>query len=91
MGLPRGILACAWLAVLIVFGVDSASAQQWPSRIVRIIVPSAPGDGPDSAARVLAPHLEHEFGQPFIVDNMPGAGGVWAPRRQQDQPRMVIL
>jgi tripartite-type tricarboxylate transporter receptor subunit TctC len=70
------MLAWAWLAITIVLGIDPAIAQQWPSRIVRIIVPGAPGDGPDSAARVLAPHLEREFGHPFIVDNMPGAGGV---------------
>jgi tripartite-type tricarboxylate transporter receptor subunit TctC len=47
----------------------------YPSRSVRVIVPSAPGDGGDSVARLYAHHLERRFGQGFVVENRTGAGG----------------
>ena len=54
----------------------SASAQQWPERQVTIIVPSAPGDGSDIAARLIAEKLKSALGQPFVIENRLGAGGV---------------
>ncbi len=53
-----------------------ATAQQWPERQVTIIVPSAPGDGSDIAARLIAEKLRSALGQPFVVENRMGAGGV---------------
>jgi tripartite-type tricarboxylate transporter receptor subunit TctC len=53
-----------------------AMAQEnWPGRPVTMIVPWAPGGSNDVAARLLTPHLEARFGQPFIVENRPGGGG----------------
>jgi tripartite-type tricarboxylate transporter receptor subunit TctC len=51
------------------------SQDRWPSRPVRILVPFAPGGTTDILARALAPELSRAFGQQFIVDNKPGAGG----------------
>ena len=63
----------AALAFLSIAG--SAVAQQYPNRPVRVIVPWPPGQATDIAARVVAEKLQSSFGQPFVVENRPGAGG----------------
>ena len=67
----RGVLA----ALAILFGTLSASAQDWPTKSVRIIVPFAAGATPDLVARLIADYLHDKLGQPFIVENKPGASG----------------
>jgi tripartite-type tricarboxylate transporter receptor subunit TctC len=47
----------------------------WPSRPVRIVVPFAPAGTTDILARALAPELTRAFGQAFVIENKPGAGG----------------
>ena len=51
-------------------------AQPWPARPIRLIVPYAPGGAVDTVARLMAQDLSPRFGQPIIVDNRAGAGGI---------------
>ncbi|HKU47048.1 MAG TPA: tripartite tricarboxylate transporter substrate-binding protein, partial [Burkholderiales bacterium] len=53
-------------------------AQEYPSKSVRLIAAAAPGGNPDVLARMLAARLSDSFGRPFVVENVPGAGGVVA-------------
>lgn len=51
------------------------SAQDYPSRAVRVIIPFPPGGAPDLTGRVLASRLAERLGQPFVPENRTGAGG----------------
>jgi tripartite-type tricarboxylate transporter receptor subunit TctC len=55
--------------------VSVAWAQSYPARAVRVIVPWPPGQATDISARVVAERLQQQLGQPFVVENRPGAGG----------------
>jgi tripartite-type tricarboxylate transporter receptor subunit TctC len=52
-----------------------AAAQDWPTRAVKLIVPFGPGSTPDIVARVIADDLQQRLGQPFVIENKPGASG----------------
>jgi len=67
----------AMTAALIATGPAEAN-DKWPSKPVKIIVPTAPGLASDVLARLLADHLSKSLGQAFFVENRPGAGGLIA-------------
>ena len=62
--------------VLCLFALNAQAQSDYPSRPVRIIVPSPPSGGTDIVARVLAQHFSNALRQQFFVENKPGAGNV---------------
>jgi tripartite-type tricarboxylate transporter receptor subunit TctC len=64
-----------WLLLTFALACGFASAQPYPARPVRLVVPTPPGSTPDIVARTLATRLQAAFGQPVVVENRAGAGG----------------
>ena len=65
-----------WVSFFLCLFAGQALAQDYPSRPVRIIVPSPPAGGTDIVGRVLADHFTKALGQQFFVENKPGAGNL---------------
>lgn len=74
------------LPLLLCLSVGIASAQTFPSKAMRILVPSPPGSSPDIRARQIGQKLSAALGQPVIVDNRPGANGMIAAREAARAP-----
>lgn len=63
------------LLAALVAALPAFAQGQWPERPVRVVVPFPPGGGTDVVARTVANRLATAFGQPFVIENRPGAGG----------------
>ena len=57
---------------------STCAAQSYPDKPIRMVLPFPPGGGTDGLARVILPRMSQAFGQPIVIDNRPGAGGVVA-------------
>src|SRR5262249_35354037 len=71
----RVFVAAAVLVAAAPSFAQADAARRYPSRAVKIIVSAPPGGGLDIAARVIADRLTKMWGQPFVVENRPGASG----------------
>jgi len=71
-----GLLRAAALACVLGVTVAPASAQDYPSRTVKLIVPFGAGGPADVFARVVAQHLSEQMKQAFVVEDRPGAGSI---------------
>ena len=74
--MKRTLHTLARLAVVLVLAAGAAYGQDYPNRPVKIVVPFAAGGPADVYARVLAQRLQETLGQPFVVDDRPGAGSI---------------
>ncbi|HWP14074.1 MAG TPA: tripartite tricarboxylate transporter substrate binding protein [Xanthobacteraceae bacterium] len=74
----RRVLVGAAAALATPFLLRSASAQGWPARPVRVIIPYPAGGGADTTGRILFSRLGEVWGQQFVIDNRGGAGGTIA-------------
>jgi len=74
----RNVLTGAGAALAVPFVARTASAQAWPARPVKVIVPYPAGGGADTTARILLGRLGEVWGQQFVIDNRGGAGGTIA-------------
>jgi tripartite-type tricarboxylate transporter receptor subunit TctC len=63
------------LAAIMFANSRPATAQEWPAKPVKIMVPFGPGSTPDVVARLIADQLQKTLGQPFVIENKPGASG----------------
>ena len=76
---PKSVFSSVPLTALVAAALAAsapAQAQQYPSKIVRVIVPFAPGGGSDISARRFSAKLSESLGQQFVVDNRGGAAGL---------------
>ena len=75
---PLLVTMVAVVAAILAAAAGTASAQDWPSKPVRILVPYAAGGNSDSMARITAQRFAETFGQQFVVENRIGANGAIA-------------
>jgi tripartite-type tricarboxylate transporter receptor subunit TctC len=68
---PRWLL---WPFLVLLAAIIPASAQDWPSKTVIVVVPFTPAGSTDLLARMAAQVWEQRIGKPFVVENRPGAG-----------------
>ncbi|HEX9396196.1 MAG TPA: tripartite tricarboxylate transporter substrate binding protein [Burkholderiales bacterium] len=74
------------LLFIALFTVAVQAQEAYPTKTVRLVAPAAPGGNPDVLARLLAAKLADAFGRPFVVENVPGAGGVVAAEQLARAP-----
>ena len=79
--LPRVLTAC--LAALV---VGSSLADTFPSRAIKLVVPFPPGQSSDTLSRLVGEQMAARLGQPVVIDNRPGAGGVIGTQYVATQP-----
>jgi len=83
------------LFVTVLMTATGAGAQNWPTRPIQLVVPYAPGGVVDFIGRTLGQRLSQQVGQPVVIDNRPGAGGMvgieYTARAAADGHTIVIM
>ncbi|MBL0144382.1 MAG: hypothetical protein IPP91_20380 [Betaproteobacteria bacterium] len=66
-----------------------ATAQSYPNKPIKLIVPLSAGGTGDTLARTVGEAISKELGQPVVIENKPGAGGLGGHRARPRRPRMA--
>jgi tripartite-type tricarboxylate transporter receptor subunit TctC len=82
----RWLVLLAGIACVAPAPADAQSPLGYPNRPVRILVPYGPGGVADTTVRLLAQKLNERLGQPFVIENRPGAGGIMAAKAGATAP-----
>jgi len=82
----RSVLKSLAIAIAAASPTFAFGADEWPSRQVSILVPTAAGGNTDLMARLAAEYLQTRFGKPFVVINKPSAGGVLTTEQTVNSP-----
>jgi tripartite-type tricarboxylate transporter receptor subunit TctC len=70
------------------FGLGGpAPAQDYPTQTIRLIVPFGPGGGSDIVSRIIGQRMQEKLGQPFVIENKPGAGGTLGNEMVANAPK----
>lgn len=77
--MKRGLVKTTIASLSVLWGAALATAQDFPSRPITLIVPWAAGSGTDIVLRAMADVVSRELGQPVVVDNKAGGGGTVGP------------
>jgi tripartite-type tricarboxylate transporter receptor subunit TctC len=83
---PRFALTLATALVATTLAGAAARAEDYPVRPIRVVVPFGPGGPADVVARLIGNVLQESFGQPFVIENRPGAGGVIGTQEAAKSP-----
>jgi tripartite-type tricarboxylate transporter receptor subunit TctC len=83
----RKILPALGVGLMLWASIAGVSAQQWPSRPVKVVVPYGVGGVTDTMARLTADRLSKSLGQPFVIENKVGAGGAIGVDTALNAPR----
>ena len=75
---PLTLLTSVSLALAALTGAAIAQESDYPNDLVRVVVGSSPGGTADTVSRIVADALSEKFGETFVVENLPGAGGALA-------------
>src|SRR5204863_5308336 len=74
------------LSLAIALHIGVALAQPWPAKPLKLVTPFPPGGSADVIARLIGQQLSEQLGQPVVIDNRPGAGGVVGNEYAAKQP-----
>ena len=88
------VLAAVAASLATAFGApNGASAEDWPNRPVRVIIPISPGSAADIVPRIVFEEVTHQIGQPVVIENRPGAGSTIGARAvaQSDADGYTLL
>jgi tripartite-type tricarboxylate transporter receptor subunit TctC len=89
------LLGARLLGLAIALHVAVALAQPWPAKPLKLVTPFPPGGSADVIARLIGQQLSEQLGQPVVIDNRPGAGGVvgneYAARQAPDGYTLLLI